>query len=610
MNETVVQGLVLVLALGVAAHWLALRLRVPAILVLLLVGFLSGVPTGLVAPDALLGSLLFPFVSLSVAVILFEGALGLRLREIANVGRVVVLMTTVGVLVTAILATLAARLLAGLPWNLALLIGAMLTVTGPTVIGPLLRQVRPDPPAGPLLRFEGILTDPIGALAAVLVFQGIVASGSAPDLMHVFGGILHGMLAGLAIGVFAALVLWALLRHHQVPDVLESPVVLVFVLGAWIAANHVHPESGLIAVTVMGMALANQRSVSVRHILTFKEELRRILLPALFVLLAARVPPSAFTGLNAGAYAFVAALVLVVRPATVFASTLGSDVPWRIRVFLAGVAPRGIIAAAVTSILENQLVAIGVVDAERLTPLIFLVIVASVAIYGIGAAPLARSLGLAVKDPRGVLVVGANVVGRTVGLALREQGVPTLLVDTNSRLVTEARLAGLNAQTANMLSDEERDNVDLGGLGVLLALTPNDEANALLAAVGAELFARADSYQLSPSAAQGRTAGSSDKDIQGRVLFSSDATFAAIARRIESGDVVRATKLTPQFGYDDWVARSAGRALPLFVLDVRGRVVPIPAGDERKPSAGQTLMALTPPGSVEETREVAAIVSP
>jgi NhaP-type Na+/H+ or K+/H+ antiporter len=609
MHEAVVQGLVLVLALGIAAHWVALRLGVPAILVLLIVGFVAGEPTGLVDPDALLGPLLFPFVSLSVAVILFEGALGLRLREIADVGRVVVLLTTVGVAVTAVLATLAAHWLAGLPWSLALLLGAMLTVTGPTVIGPLLRQVRPDPPAGPLLRFEGILTDPIGAMAAVLVFQGIVASGGAPDLGAVFGGIVHGVLVGLAVGGLAAIVLWILLRRHQVQDVLESPVVLVFVLGAWLIANHFHPESGLIAVTTMGVGLANQRAVSVHRILTFKEELRRILLPALFVLLAARVPVAAFTQLDAGAYAFVLALVLVVRPATVLASTIGSGVRWPVRTFLAGVAPRGIIAAAVTSILENQLVAIGIADAERLTPLMFLVIVSTVALYGLGAAPLARGLGLAVRDPRGVLIVGANPVGKAIASALRENDVPVVLVDTNARLVTEARLDGLDARVANLLSDEERERFDLGGLGILLALTSNDEANALLATVGSELFARADAYQLSPSAAQKRGGGAGgDRDVVGRVLFAHDATFAELERRIASGDSIKATKLTQQFGYDQWLERTAGAALPLFVLDARGRAVPIAAGDPRRPSAGQTLIAWTSAANVAEIAERPRIV--
>lgn len=284
-------GLAALLLLGVASQWLAWRLRLPSILLLLLVGFVVGPFTGqrLMDPDELLGESLLPFVSLSVAVILFEGGLSLRLRELRGAGRVTLQLILLGPPITFALATLAGRWVLGLDAELSALLGALMVVTGPTVVLPLLRHVRPAGSLGRVILWEGIVTDPIGAIVAVLVFQTLLVGG-AP-----WTGAGLALLGGGLAGLLGAVAIVLILRHDLVPDYLQAATVLGIALAAYVAANLVQHESGLLAVTLMGILLANQNLVSIEHIVEFKENLRVLLLSTLFLLLAARLPLEEFT---------------------------------------------------------------------------------------------------------------------------------------------------------------------------------------------------------------------------------------------------------------------------------------------------------------------------
>ncbi|UCG86557.1 MAG: sodium:proton antiporter, partial [Gemmatimonadota bacterium] len=492
--ESLLIQLAAVVVLGIGATWLSWRFHLPSILLLLVVGFLAGSVTGLLDPDALLGDLLFPVVSLSVAVILFEGGLSLDIAELRDIGRVLRNLITIGVLVTWVGATLLARVLLGFDWDLATLLGAILVVTGPTVIVPLMRHVRPSHRVGSAIKWEGIVNDPLGAILAVLVFEVIIGGGQefSADTVVV---VLTALAAGTILGLAGAALLVVALRRYWIPDFLQNPGALAVALAVFATANLLQEESGLLAVTVMGSALASQKLVSVRHIVEFKENLRVLLISILFIVLAARIPVSALLETSVSGLLFLGGLIVLVRPAAVALATLRTRLNWRERCFLGFMAPRGIVAAAVSSIFALELVQSGHQSAEQLIPITFLVIVGTVLVYGVAAAPVARWLRVASPDPQGLLIVGADPWIRSVAELLQREGVEVLLVDSNWAHVAAARQSGLRAQYGNVLDEQAMDALDLDGIGGLLAVTSNDEVNALAALHFGEVFGRARVYQ-------------------------------------------------------------------------------------------------------------------
>ena len=395
--------------LGIGAQWLAWRVRIPAILLLLSFGIVAGqAATGVLDPDKLFGDLLLPGVSLAVAVILFEGGLSLQFRELRALGGVIIALLTIGSLTAGVLTALAARWSLGMAWETAILLGAILIVTGPTVIGPLLRHLRLSGNVAAILRWEGIVIDPIGASLAVLVFEAILASSRLKALEAVLIELAVILVCGGLTGLVAGALLVLSLARRWVPDHLETAVTLMFVIGAFTVSNLIQDESGLLTVTIMGVALANQRWVSVQHLLHFKEQLSVLLISVLFIVLSSRLGCEHFKDLNLGSVIFVLALFLVVRPASVFLSTLGSRLNWRERLFLAWMAPRGIVAASVASVFALELASVDRSPARGLVPITFLVIVSTVAVYGLTAGWLAIRLGLIHPNPQGVLLVGAT----------------------------------------------------------------------------------------------------------------------------------------------------------------------------------------------------------
>lgn len=580
-------ALVAIVLLGSVAQWLGWRLRIPAILLLLLFGFLGGPEVaGLVRPDEMFGDLLLPGISLSVAILLFEGALTLRWPELGEKRGVVGRLITLGAGITWLLAALGAWLLLDLEPELALLVGAILTVTGPTVVLPLLRHVRPTGAAGSILKWEGILIDPVGAVLAVLVFEGILAGHLRPAMHDAVLGIAKTIVFGTAIGLVGAYVLTQLLRRYWVPDHLHSPVAFAMAVGAYVLTNQFQHEGGLLTVTVMGALLGNQRQVSVRHILEFKENLRVLIISAIFVLLAARVRIEELAALPAGAYVFLAGLILLVRPLAVLACTARAHLDRPTRVFLAAVAPRGVVAAAVTALFALRLEAEGYSGTRALMPVVFLVIVGTVTIYGLSAGPLAIRLGLATPNPQGVLLVGAHRFARALAEVLQELGLSVRLVDTNPLLVSRARMQGLPVHQGSAVGEQADEQLDLAGVGRIFAMTPNDEVNALCALHYTHLFGRSEVYQL---------AARSDalaRHLRGRVLFGEEWNYTVLDERVGAGATVKATRLTEQFDLDRWRAEHGARAVPLLVLDGEGRLVAGTVDQPLEPAPGHTLIAL------------------
>ncbi|MDQ7013681.1 MAG: sodium:proton antiporter [Planctomycetota bacterium] len=602
LHEPIV-AIAIIVVLGVGSQWIAWRIRIPSILLLLIAGMLAGPIAAmlrdgqpLLDPDSIFGDLLLPLVSLSVGLILYEGGLTLNLREITSVRSVIRRLVTIGAMVTWFLATLAGGLLLGLDWQLAALLGAILVVTGPTVIGPLLTHIRPQGKAGPVLRWEGIVIDPIGALLAVLTFEVIRAGGFQDAAGATFHALFMTILVGGGLGVIGAVVLAQLLKRYLIPDSLQNPVSLLLVVLVFVVAGEIQHESGLLATTVMGMVLANYRGLDIRHILEFKEVLRVLLISALFVVLGARMTPEELTSIGWPSLFFVAFLIVVVRPVSVWIATLRSGLDRADRIFLAMVAPRGIVAAAVASVFALSLQdaeGLGLEHAGALVPHTFAVILGTVAFYGLAAGPIARRLGLSTPNPQGLLLVGAPAWARDLAVVLHEQGFRVLMTDTNYAHVRAARLAGLDAVYGNVLSEEIVERLELAGIGRVLAMTPNDEVNTLVSLRFMRLFDRSQVYRLSPAA--GKRERQDTTDLPGRPLFADDATYATLASRLGSGWVVKVTALSEEFTFEDYHTLYGNRAIILFLIAEDKKLSVVDAERPPEPQPGQKVVAVVNP---------------
>lgn len=588
-SEKILVALSGIFVLGIGSQWVASRLRVPSILLLLLTGILAGPVFNLVNPGQLLGDLLLPLVSLCVGIVLFEGSLSLRIKDLRQIGRPLIMLLTVGVLITWVTCTLAAWWILDFNVSLALLIGAILTVTGPTVVGPMLQHIRPIGQAGPIARWEGIVVDPIGAVLAVLVFsvyrpvQNADFDGAAWTATV---GFLKTMFAGSAIGVAAALLLIVMLRRHWITDHLQSSFTLMIVVAAFTCANLIKHESGLVTVTVMGVILANQHVASMRHIIEFKENLSVLLISSLFILLSARLELRQFEKLGWRGPAFVAFVILVSRPLSVMVSTIGAGLKIQERLFLSWLAPRGIVAAAVASVFALELA-----GEDKLVAATFLVIIGTVITYGSTAAWAARKLGLSVADPQGVLIGSAHPASRAIAVALQEAGVTVRLVDRNPQHLSMARMEGLSTFYGDMLSDSMHEELDISGIGRFLSMTPNDEVNSLAASHFTERFGRSNVYRLSAPPERSKRREKSAEVLKGRVLFSNEATYHYLDQRFEAGAIMKATPLTDEFGYEEFRDRYGDAALVMFVLE--GDQVTVVSTDlEPVFRPGQTLIAL------------------
>ncbi|MDV3439982.1 sodium:proton antiporter [Pseudomonas otitidis] len=589
--------------IGLAAlcsQWLAWRLRLPAILFLLLSGILAGPVLGVLDPGALFGPLLFPLTSLAVALILFEGSLTLHLSEWREIGSVVRRMVTLGALATWVVIAVATHLLLGFSWELAVLFGSLTLVTGPTVIVPMLRVVRPRASVANILRWEGIVIDPIGALAAVVTFSFIVSrdQGGWSQSLATFAGVIG---CGTLLGVLGGWALGVVLRRHWLPEYLHNLAALAAVLGVFIASNLLVHESGLLAVTLMGMWLANMRGVDVKPILHFKENLSVLLISGLFILLAARLDLKALLALGPATLALLAVIQFVARPLNIGLSTLGSTLGWRERALLAWIAPRGIVAAAVSAIFALRLQEHGDPNAQLLVPLTFLVIIGTVVLQSATARPLARLLGVAEPAPAGFLIIGANPVARALGKALNQLGSRVLLTDSSWENIRAARMDGLPTYFGNPTSQHADAHLDLVGLGHLLALSPSSEMNALACMRFRHDFAEPRRFTL-PSGADSRRSDKhrSSEQVRGRELGLPALTYPQFASRLGRGAEIRITTLTEAFDWAAYQAFHGNHATLLLARDTRGWVHIAGPSQALEPQPGWSLVALVDADTVSD----------
>ena len=587
-SDQVFIGIGLTLALAVGSQLVGRWLRVPALIILLPVGFVAGWLTDDINPNNLVGSSFQPLVSLAVAVILYDAGLGLDLAKLrGHTRRVVIRLLALGVPVTFVVAALVAQPLFGMSHRSALMIGAILVVSGPTVVGPLLAAVRPTERLRRILTWEGSLIDPVGGLLGAVVFHAVTTSSSG-GFADQFGQFVVSVVIGAIGGVIGIGILWLVLCKMRLGEALSTAAQLASVILVAAVCDIVRDDTGLISAIVMGLAVANIKAFETPTRRPFFEVFVQLIIGVLFISISATVTPASVRHLLLPSLALVAVLVLVVRPVVAAVSALGTDLSKGERAFIGWMDPRGIVAAATASTFSAELVSKGIGGASKILPGTFLVIVMTVTLYGLTAAPVARRLNVVRSTITRPLLVGGDPWVVRLGRVLQSTGLPVLMwaeLDDQRASIAEA---GLDLAPDELISDATGEGAELEGINEILLLTGEDGFNALAAGLlqgggGGPVYRVASSRDVDgvPPAYAG-----------GEVLFGPELTRNAVAQRCDDGAEITlgpADRPVP-----------AGHDL-LFRVRADGRLVPVTERAEPAVEDGDTTVILGPaPGTRDE----------
>ncbi|WP_294621456.1 sodium:proton antiporter [uncultured Roseovarius sp.] len=545
-----VMAFALVGALGVGSQWLAWRLRMPAIVLMLLAGLLVGPVLGVFDPERDIGPLMGPMISVAVAIILFEGGLTLSLHSLRGAAEGVKRLVVVGAPLGWLLSTLALRYVAGLDWASSAVFGGIMIVTGPTVIAPLLRQARLNHRPAQLLQWEAIVNDPIGALAAVLAFEVVLVLQAAETMGDAVWDIVRGIVVASVLGAAGGWVISEGFRRAYVPEFMKVPVLFAALLGIFALSDYVLHESGLLAVTVMGIWIANADLPSYTELRRFKEHATILLVSGVFILLAASMDFETLALLDWRAVGLVLVVILLVRPVTVLLSLAGTGLPMKERLLVGFTGPRGVVLVAVAGLFGERLVAEGIEKAALLTPLAFALVAATVVLHGFSLRPMARALGLAGAATPGVIIVGGSRFAASLAKALGELEVPVLVTDANRTRLRAAREEGLPVFFGDILSEAAEHGVEIMSYGKVIAASDNDAYNTLVATDLAPEFGRENVFQFK-RAKQDSRRHALPSTLGGRAI-AGGLTYYEIASKMNTGWEVRRTRLSEDYTLDDW----------------------------------------------------------
>jgi len=576
--------------LGFMAQWLAWRIKVPAILPLIVVGLLVG-PFSILWTESgqkfidgdsiFQGQVLFDVVGLSVGLILFEGGLTLKMREFRSLGSTIRNLIAADVIVTMVGGAVATHYIMGWEWKGSLLFGSLIIVTGPTVVGPILRNVRANFNVNTVLKWEGILIDPVGALIAILTYEFLISGRSDMPLGEIVKTFVSTMLTGASIGAVAAFMVYYFFTRKLIPKYLQNIVLLAIVIAAFAFSNVLHHESGLLAVTVMGMILTNLKMPDLKDIIKFNEEVVIILISFLFVMLSSRIDLVDIEMLaNINALWLFLVVVLVLRPISVFSSTIKSNLSLQEKLFISWISPRGIVTAAVASIFSIQLVnnpnpVLEMDETFMLLPLTFLIIVGTVVLQGLTAKPLARILGVVRQAPNGVIFLSADEPARYLANILKKNNIPTLLADTSRANTSSAQKAGFYTYQGSLLGEEVWEKLDFSQFGQLFAMTPNIEINQLTCRALAQEFGSERVFRL----IDGKEAKAEKlENYEHHILLGGQADFIHLAHTIRKNPEPQMLTLESAEQLPKFLEEHKKDILPLFVVHQGARVSPVTHG--------------------------------
>ncbi len=575
--------------LGILAQWFAWKLKIPAILPLILIGLFVGPISTLLSEDGTKwlepiwngeegvfpGESLFYFVSLAIAVVLFEGGLTLRKKEVSNIGPIILKLITIAVIVTFVGAGFAAHWIFGLTWQISFLFAALVIVTGPTVIAPILRNIPLKKDISSVLRWEGILIDPIGALVAVLVFEFIrIEDGqdfTTRALMEFGRIVLFGCTFGFA---FAHALVYAI-KKNVIPHYLLNVVTLAVVIGVFVLADNFAHESGLLAVVIMGMVMGNINLPNLKELLYFKESLSILLVSILFILLAANMQlEEMMLVYNKEALWLFAAIVFVLRPLGVFLSSINSGLNVREKLFISWVGPRGIVAAGIASLFGLRLARQGVPGAEYITPLVFMVVLGTVLLNATTARYVAKILGVFLKDSKGILIVGASSISRLIAKYLQDNNRHVVLIDSNPDNIRKAKDLGIDAIEESVYSDDLQNNIELNDIGYIMAMTGNSDINKTAISKFSKQFGENGAFRVVSSDEMNNPEKNPTEG-----LFSHTDDYIKLAEVSRSYPTIHEVKLNSQSHYGGLIeiSKTDPDIIPLFVKTLSGDLKIIPS---------------------------------
>ncbi|MEG3661548.1 sodium:proton antiporter [Celeribacter halophilus] len=545
-----VEAFALVGALGVGSQWLAWRLKLPAIVLMLAAGLIVGPALGILDPQRDIGDLVQPLISLAVAVILFEGGLTLDLHKLGDARKGVTRLVLIGAPLGWFLSTAALHWGAGLGWEAATVFGGIMVVTGPTVIAPLLRQAKLQKRPANLLQWEAIVNDPVGALAAVLAFEFVLVGREAESLPDALVQLGVGIAMAMAVGIAAGMAISYTFRRAYVPEYMKVPVLFATLLVTFAFPNMMLHESGLLAVTVMGLIIANADLPSFEELRRFKEHATVLLVSGVFILLAASMDFASLGQLTWRAGLFVALVILVARPVTVLVSLIGTGLPRNEKLLIALTGPRGVVLVAVAGLFGERLAANGVSDGAVVGPLAFVLVLTTVVLHGFTLAPLARRLGLASKGKPGVLILGGSRFTTALAQALKREEVPVLIADPNHARLVRPRAAGLPVFYGDILGEAAEDSLEVLSYATLIAATENDAYNTLVATDFGSEFGRDQVWQL--ARVKGERARHALPTQLGGRPFGAGKTYGELDELMRQGWKLSVTQLSEDYGFDQW----------------------------------------------------------
>jgi NhaP-type Na+/H+ or K+/H+ antiporter len=578
-----------IVILGIIAQWVAWRMKLPAILPLILIGLLVGPISTLYTQDGskliepvyngqkglFPGELLYHFVSLAISIILFEGGLTLKRSEVANVGPIITKLITLGSAVTFFGAGIAAHLIFGLSWQMSFLFSSLIIVTGPTVITPILRNIPLKKDVSAILKWEGILIDPIGALVAVLVFE-FISVGEGQEYTQTalieFGKIL---LFGFTFGFTFAHGLAFAIKKNFIPHYLLNVVSLSVVLLVYIESDIFAHESGLLAVVVMGLVMGNLNLPNIKELLYFKESLSVLLISILFILLAANIDLADLQLIYSWNTALLfAIIVFLIRPIGVFLSAQGSGLKIAEKAFISWVGPRGIVAAGIASLFGSKLLARGEPGAEFITPLVFTIVLGTVLLNATTARPFAKLVGVFLTKSEGILIIGASKASRLIGKYLQRNNRHVVLVDSNQTNIDKAKNLGLEAFEADIYSDNLGDNIELNDVGYLIAMTPNRDINTYAIGKFSEQFGENGAFRIVGSEELDEVESQNTQS-----LFSTTDDFVRFMEATRLNPAILEMKLRDKAHFDEVFERAKADEgmVPLFLKSPEGELHIIPS---------------------------------
>ncbi len=579
MNHHLAEIIASILIVGIVLQWIGWRLKIPALILLIIAGFTMGPLTGWLNPSEDFGDLLQPLVSLSVAVILFEGGLNLRWHELKKHTHVIYRLVTWNVALTFLFGSLTSHYLVGLSWPVALMFGAIIIVTGPTVIMPLLKQANLKKEPSTLLRWEGIVNDPIGALLVVLIYGYYVHSDFGTITTGVFGrlalSIIVSLILGIGVGVFIA----RSFKRGRVPEYLKLPIILVAVFLVYSLANRAQSEAGLLATTILGITLANQRLDALHELKRFKEYITILLVSSTFIILTADIQPEILQKLGWESWLLLTLVIFIFRPLAIYLSTIGTDINKNDRLLMMWIAPRGIVAAAVAGIFGSQLTQIGYEGADLLLPLIFALIILTVTLHGLSIGWVARKLGLASPHPDGIMMIGASAWSTALSVELQKNEIPVVLIDTRWKSLKSARMQNIPIHYGEVLAETTEEVLELSHITKLLAVTPNEAYNALICSQYAPELGHRNVFELSWERNESEVNNAdNEKDklpshsIRGDFLFSDNMSHEEFRESYNKGWRFESTPLTEKYSLENLLENKPHGTLLIAAIDDKGHV--------------------------------------